>query len=316
MQGITAYSQRNKLILLWHSICKVRWWLFYDRHCGKTCELLFMTFQSCWIFVVVRSNRGLFPSMLACGFNKRCICDLCLSSEADFLIRQVKDGFGSALLTHLDSFLGFSLIPVLLNRGLMSALTTARHYSCDKIWMFIDPIYLSQLHVVVILCQMCLLPQSLHDLQMNNLNRYFTFIVIPSVVGGDFDSCPNIVFSPLLFDSPSYPRAQAWCKPQHTLGKPKRISDQIHSDYYLLFHPLFVSLPPPPHPLSASLLFYVYLRPEGSAFLELHLDKDKAETHKRRQADEAAGLVAFKRKDNVSWPRPWWLPVIHGWQLH
>lgn len=92
-----------------------------------------------------------------------------------------------------------------------------------------------------------------------------------------------------------------WCKPLHTLGKLKRISDQIHSDYYLLFRPLFVSLPPPPLPPS---FFYGYLRPEGSAFLELHLDKDKAETHKPRQAgrqtDKAAGLVAFKRKDNVS----------------
>lgn len=80
-----------------------------------------------------------------------CVCVWSLPplwSVADSLIQQVKEGFGSALLTHLDCLLGFSPFPVLVYWELMPAPIlglNVQHYSCNRILMVIDPIDLPKI---------------------------------------------------------------------------------------------------------------------------------------------------------------------------
>lgn len=94
----------------------------------------------------------------------------------------------------------------------------------------------------------------------------------------------------------------------YTLRTPKRINTQIHSDYHLLCC------------LSLSLSFFlaVHLATICYYIQKLHLDKDKLYSRHTRTHRQTLlqGWVAFEGQDNVSWPRPWWLPVIHGCQLH
>lgn len=66
---------------------------------------------------------------------------------ADSLIQQVKEGFGSVLLTHLDCLVVFSFIPGLQAEcsSLLPLLKSdLRHYSCGEVLSVINLKYLGQ----------------------------------------------------------------------------------------------------------------------------------------------------------------------------